>query len=86
MDYKREVERRDKRIEDLKKEIKSQEEEIKAMQELLDCAAANLVLMVKERGKTMKLSKKEVSEALGKFHLQAKADGDGNYLLEILGE
>lgn len=86
MDYKREVERRDKRIEDLKKEIKSLREEIKAMQELLDCAAANLVLMVKESGKTMKLSKKDVSEALGRFHLQAKDDGNGNYLLEILEE
>lgn len=86
MDYKREVERRDKRIEDLKKEIKALREEIKAMQELLDCAAANLVLMVNERGKTMKLSKKEVSKALGRFHLQAKDDGNGNYLLEILEE
>ena len=86
MDYKREVERRDKRIEDLKEKTKSLEEEIKAMHELLDCAAANLVLMVKERGKTIKLSKKEVSEALGKFHLQAKDDGSGNYLLEIVGE
>lgn len=86
MDYKREVERRDKRIDTLKKEMKSLGEEIKAMQELLDCAAANLLLVVKERGKTMKLSKKEVSEALGKFHLKAKDDGDGNYLLEILEE
>lgn len=86
MDYKREVEKRDRRIENLKKEIKSLREEIKAMQELLDCAAANLVLAVKERGKTMKLSKKEVSDALGKFRLKAKDDGNGNYLLELIGE
>lgn len=84
MDYKNEIARRDKKIEDLKKEIKAREEEISAMHELLDCAAANLVLTVKE--KTVKISKKEVSEALGKFHLRAKDDGNGNYILEIVEE
>ncbi len=86
MDYKREINRRDKKIEDLKKEIKAREEEISAMCELLDCAAANLVLLVKDAGETVILSKKEVAEALGKFHLRAKDDGDGKYILEITGE
>lgn len=84
MDYKNELARRDKKIEDLKKEIKSRDEEISAMHELLDCAAANLMLAVKE--KTVKISKEEVSEALGRFHLRAKDDGNGNYLLELLEE
>ena len=66
------------------KEIKAKEEEISAMHELLDCAAANLILTVKE--KTVKISKKEVSEALGKFNLRAKDDGNGNYILEIVEE
>ena len=86
MDLKNEIARRDKKIEDLKKEIKAKEEEISAMHELLDCAAANLILMVKNQGAPVTLSKKEVSEALGKFHLHAKDDGNGNYLLEILEE
>lgn len=83
MDYKKETLRRDKKIEDLKKEIKAKEEEIAAMHELLDCAAANIVLMVKEAEKPVSLSKKEVAEALGKFHICAKDDGNGNYILEI---
>ncbi len=86
MDYKNEIARRDKKIEALKKEIKAREEEITAMHELLDCAAANLVLTVKEKGGKLSLSKKAVSEALGKYRLTAKDDGDGNYLLEIVEE
>lgn len=84
MEYKKEIDRRDKKIENLKKEIKLREEEIEAMHQLLDCAAANLMLAVKE--KTVTISKKEVSGALGKFHLRAKDDGNGNYLLEIVEE
>ena len=84
MDCKKEILRRDKKIEDLKREIKAKEEELCAMHQLLDCAAANLVLATKE--KSLKIAKKEVAEALGKFHLQAKDDGEGNYVLEIVGE
>ena len=86
MDLKNEIARRDKKIEDLKKEINSKKEEIAAMHELLDCAAANLILMVKNSEAPVTLSKKEISKALGKFHLHAKDDGNGNYLLEILEE
>ncbi len=86
MDYKNEIARRDKKIEDLKKEIKAREVEISAMHELLDCAAANLVLTVKNTDAPLTLSKKDVSEALGKFHLRAKDDGNGNYILELVEE
>ncbi|MBE7033689.1 MAG: hypothetical protein E7406_05630 [Ruminococcaceae bacterium] len=86
MDYKNEIARRDKKIEDLKKEIKAKNEEIAAMHELLDCAAANIMVLVKEADEIVSISKKAVSEALGKYSLKAKDDGNGNYILEILGE
>lgn len=86
MNYKKEIERRDTRIAAYKKEILSLNEEIVALRQLLDCAAANLVLMVKERGGTMSLSENEVRDALGKFHLHARKDDEGNYLLELSGE
>ena len=86
MDYKKEIARRDKKIEDLKKEIKAREKEISAMCELLDCAAANLVILVKNADTPLTLSKQDVSEALGKFHLRAKDDKEGNYILEIVEE
>ena len=79
MDYKREINRRDKRIEACRQEIS-------ALRQLLDCAAANLVLAVKEQGGKIKLSSADVSSALGKYHLQAGKDEDGNYELEIVGE
>ena len=84
MDYKKEIERRDKRMESYKKEVAELKEELQGLGQLLDCAVANLVLAVKE--KTLRISKREVSEALGRFHLSAKDDGNGNYVLEILGE
>lgn len=86
MDYKIEVERRDKRIEACRKEIRALNEEIIALRQLLDCAAANIVLLVKEHKTPLKLSKKEISEALGKFHLHAKNDEEGNYVLELCEE
>ena len=84
MDYKKEIARRDKKIEDLKKEIKVKNEEIAAMNELFDCAAANIAVLLKEADEIVSISKKAVSEALGKYSLQAKDDGNGNYLLELL--
>lgn len=86
MDYKREINRRDKRIEACRQEISALKEEISALRQLLDCAAANLVLAVKEQGGKIKLSSTDVSTALGKYHLQARKDEDGNYELEIVGE
>lgn len=86
MDYKNEIARRDKKIEDLKKEIKAKEEEISAMHELLDCAAANIAVLVKEADEIVSISKKAVSEALGRYSLRAKDDKNGNYILEIVEE
>ena len=82
MDVNVEITRRDKKIEDLKKEIKFKEAEISAMHELLDCAAANIMVLVKEADEIVTISKKAVSEALGKYSLRAKDDGSGNYILE----
>ena len=86
MDYKNEIARRDKKIEDLKKKIKAKDEEIAAMHELLDCAAANIAVLVKEANEIVSISKKKVSEALGKYRIHAKDDGNGNYILEIANE
>ena len=83
MDYKKEIGRRDKCIADCKKVIKELKGEIEAFSQLLDCASANLVVMVKERGGSLTLSKAEVREALGKYSLKAKDDGEGNYILEL---
>ena len=86
MDYKVEIERRDKHIEACRKEIKSLNEEIIALRQLLDCAAANIVLLVKEHKTPLKLSKKEIRDALGKFHVHATNDDEGNYILELTEE
>lgn len=84
MDYTKEIGRRDRKIEEYKNRIRELEEEISAMKELLDCAAANLMVAVKEQGGKILLAKKEVSDALGKFSLSAKDDGNSNYILEIV--
>ena len=80
----KEIERRDKCIKDREKTISELREEITALYQLLDCAAANIVLLVGKCGGIRKLSKKEVSDALGKYKLTAKRDGDGNYVLETV--
>ncbi len=86
MDYKKEICRRDRKIEDLKNTVSALKEEIKAYKEILDCAAANIVMLVKESGGVRKISKKDVSEALGKYKLTAKRSGDDSYLIEVIGE
>ncbi len=86
MNYKNEIMRRDKRIETYKNTEEELREEITALRQLLDCAAANIVLLTKEKGGKVTLSKTEVSDALGKYHLSAKRDKDGNYALEIKEE
>ena len=55
------------------------------MRQLLDCAAANLVLILKDGEKPRALSKEEVKNALGKYHLSAREE-NGYYILEILEE
>lgn len=85
MDYEKEIARRDRRIEAYKKEARELCEEIVAMRQLLDCAAANLVLILKDGEKPRALSKEEVKNALGKYHLSAREE-NGYYILEILEE
>ncbi len=84
MDALKEIERRDKRIENDRKIIKELQEENEALRQLLDCAAANIVLLVGESGGTRKISAADVGEALGKYRLSAKRDEDGNYILETV--
>lgn len=79
-----EIKRRDEKIARDKEKILALTEEIIALRQLLDCAAANISLLVKESGTVRKISKNEVREALGKYHLQAKCDKEGNYVLEII--
>ncbi len=82
----KEIEKRDRRIENDKKKIAELKEEIVALRQLLDCAAANMIMLVREKGGSTKISMEEVSELLGKYRLGAKRDGEGNYILEIQRE
>ena len=75
MDYNSEIIRRDKRIESYKKDILALKEEIIALKQLLDCAVANISLLVKEKGGSCKISRSDVSKALGKYRLQARCGG-----------
>lgn len=84
MDAIKEIGRRDKRIKNDKKIIDELKEEIEALRQLLDCAAANIVLLVGESGGIRKIPAKEVGEALGKYKLCARRDDEGNYILETV--
>ncbi|MBE7055055.1 MAG: hypothetical protein E7392_02945 [Ruminococcaceae bacterium] len=80
----KELEKRDKRIENDRRKICELTQEIEALRQLLDCAAANISLLVKEHGGSRKISRSDVSKALGKYRLQARTDDEGNYLLELI--
>lgn len=80
----KEIERRDKRILDDKKKILELTQEIEALRQLLDCAAANMVMLVGEQGGVRKISRSDVSRALGKYRLTARCDDEGNYILEAV--
>ncbi len=82
MNVKQEIGRRDKKIEDDKKVIAQLREEVTGLKELLDCAVANIVMLVKESGGRRKISKQSVGKVLGQYRLYAK-DDDDNYILEI---
>ncbi len=86
MTLSKEIDRRDKKIEDYKKQISDLKEEILGLRQLLDCATANIVMLVKENNGVRKISKQDVAQALGKYRLLAKSDDEGNYLLEIKEE
>lgn len=79
------IKRLEKRIASYKEEVRELHEEIIALRQLLDCAAANLVLVLKEGETPRALSKEDVKDALGKHHLAAREE-DGFYILEILSE
>ena len=82
----KEIERRDQRIKGDAEKILRLKEEIEALRQLLDCAAANMVMLVGEAGGIRKISRKDVSDALGKYRLCAKCDDEGNYILETIKE
>ena len=86
MDLRKEIDRRNLRIKAYQKELCEKNEEILALRQLLDCSAANIALLVKEEGGIKSLSRKQVSEVLGKYHLSARADTEGNYILELVEE
>ena len=86
MDATKEIKRYERRIANDKKKICELMEENEALRQLLDCAAANICLLVKEEGGIRKISRQDVKEALGKYHLCAKSDEEGNYLLELVEE
>ncbi len=77
--------RLEKRIASYKTEVCELHEEIVALRQLLDCAAANLVLILKDGEQPRALSKDDVRKALGKYHLAAREEG-GFYILEIISE
>lgn len=82
----KELKRYERRIANDKKKICSLTEENEALRQLLDCAAANISLLVKEQGGIRTLSQNDVREALGKYRLHASRDDSGNYLLRLCEE
>ena len=71
-----------KKAEDSVREIEKLKEEITALHQLLDCAAANIVLLVNSHGGKCKIPASEISRVLGKFELSASRESDGTYLIE----
>lgn len=86
MDAAKEIKRYERRIANDKKKICELMEENEALRQLLDCAAANISLLVKEQGGVRTLSQNDVKEALGKYHLHASRDESGNYILRLSEE
>ena len=78
----KEIGRFKKKAEDSVKEIAKLKEGITALHQLLDCAAANIVLLVNEQGGRCRISAKEISCVLGRFELSASRENDGTYLIE----
>ncbi len=72
-----------KKIEDEKRRINALAEENAALRQLLDCAAANMVLLAKDKGKSFRIKKDEVKNTLGRYSLNAARDKDGNYILSV---
>ena len=71
-----------KKAEDSMREIEKLNEEITALHQLLDCAAANIVLLVNAHGGRCKIPAGEISRVLENFELSASRENDGTYLIE----
>ena len=78
----KEIGRFRKKAEDSVREIEKLKEEISALHQLLDCAAANIVLLVNGHGGKCKIPADEISRVLGKYELSASRESDGTYLVE----
>lgn len=65
-----------------KARIEELSEEITALRQLLDCAAANIALLVSQKGGRYRISAEDVKTALGRYELAAKRDG-GDYVMEV---
>lgn len=83
MDLKKEVEKRNRKIENDKKVIGEREEEITALRQLLDCASAWIALLVKEKGGEVKVPSGDIKNILGKYSFGAIKEGEGNYVLKV---
>ena len=70
-------------MESYKKEVAELKEELQGLGQLLDCAVANLVLAVGEKGGTFKISQNEIRKVIGRYKLYAKKDEKDTYLLEL---
>ncbi len=80
-----EIKRLERRIGLYKKEVRELHDEIMALKQLLDCAAANLILVLKDGETPRAISKEDVKCALGKYHLAAREE-DGYYIMEIISQ
>ena len=83
MDLKKEIEKRNRKIENDKKAIAEREEEITALRQLLDCASAWIALLVKEKGGEAKIPSGDIKSILGKYQFSATKDGGDNYILKV---
>ena len=83
MNPENEVRRYNKRLESYKAEVEELKEENIALRQLLQCAAANIALLVKDAGKSVTLSKDAVADALCRYKLSAHRNESGDYVLEI---
>ena len=82
MKLKEKCELLEKKAEKDEKKISELDEEITALRQLLDCAAANIALLVSEQGGIRRISAADVRRALGRYELAARRDG-GAYVMEV---
>ena len=83
MNLKKEIEKRNRKIENDKKVIGELKEEVTALRQLLDCAAAYIKMLANEKGGEVKMSSNDIKETLGKYRFAATKDDEGNYILKV---